>query len=178
MIFWDPDYDFDLQVETMETVAGDLYRWRNLDALHGGKVGNYIRAVHTTDRDMPFEGISDGVFLDLNKYLLGNYVVVCGNGREARIPLHYGECIAGMNDRFGAQKKADGGAEADGGYEMGIEKLKGVSYRALPVERDGKTWYEAILRMPDFVRGLEIKEVRFEKTATDCEVWVESIEVV
>ncbi|MCL2528364.1 MAG: beta-N-acetylhexosaminidase [Defluviitaleaceae bacterium] len=187
MTFWDPDYDFHKRDETLETVAKDLYQWNNMDALNnknnyeisnapGGYTGNYIRVKHTTTRDMPFEIIADGVFLDRNKYHLGDYVVVCENGREARIPLHFGENIASIKDSF--TREADQEDGADGNVISSVYKLKSVSYQALPFTKDGGTWYDAILSVPDSVRGLVIKEVKFEKTASDCDVMVEGIEIL
>jgi hexosaminidase len=175
-IFWDPDYDTDQRDETLKSVASDLYHWKNRDALYGDRTGNYIRVKHTTDRDMPFKGASDGVFLDRSEYLLGYYVVTCDNGREAKIPVHYGECISCMNNSFSRETK--GGVANDGNIESSISKLKSVCYQALPFEKDGKTWYEAVLKIPDYARGFKITDVRFEKTADDCEVLVDSIEVL
>jgi hypothetical protein len=175
-IFWDPDYDYDKRDETLRSVAADLYKWKNMDALHGQRNSNYIRVRHTTTRNMPFENIHDGVFLDRNKYLLGHYIVTCDNGREAKIPLHYGESIASDTDDFSVE--ADGKLSEDGTVISSMNKLMGVSYQALPYSKDGKTWYEAILAVPDYARGFKINGVRFEQTAEDCEVMVETIEVL
>jgi hypothetical protein len=176
MVFWDPDYDFDRRDETLKTVAADLYRWKNMDALYGEKAGNYLRVKHTTTRDMPYQGASDGVFLDREKYLLGHYVVTCDNGRTGKIPLHYGESIASGTDRFGLEEGQKD--SADGTVETSMNKLMSVAYQALPYAKDGKTWYDAVLRVPDHCRGFKITGVRFEQTAADCEVLVGSIEVV
>ena len=176
MIFWDPDYDTDLRDETLLTVANDLYNWSTMDAIHGEQTGNYIRVQHTTTREMPFEGISDGHFLNLDNYLLGNYIVTCDNGREAKIPLYYGMHIASITDCF--VRETDTEQVADGGIVSSVTKLKGVTYHALPYEKDGGTWYDAILKVPDYTRGFTITDVRFEKTADDCEVMIGSIEVL
>jgi hypothetical protein len=176
MIFWDKDYDFDRRDETLQTVASDLYHWRNMDALRGEKTGNYIRVQHTTTRDMPYAGASDGVFLDREKYLLGHYIVTCENGRTAKIPLHYGEAVASITDRFG--RETDGRDAADGTAETSMNKLMSVSYQALPFDKDGGTWYDAVLRVPDCCRGFPVAGVRFEQTAGDCEVLVGLIEVL
>jgi len=187
MIFWDPDYDYDNRDETLKTVASDLYKWNNKEALFnkqnyklsrdpGGYTGNYIRVQHTTTRDMPFENIADGVFLDRGKYHLGDYIVICENGREARIPLRFGENIASVYDSF--TRETEQKDNADGNVLSSTYKLKSVSYQALPYEKDGGTWYDAILRIPDSVRGLIIKEIKFEKTAGDCEVMVGDIEII
>jgi len=177
IIFWDPDYDFDQLTETLQTTAKDQFHWKNMDALYGEHTGNYIRAVHTTTRVMPYEQIHCGIFLDLDKYLLGHYIVVCENGREAKIPLHYGEHIASITDNFdlvAGETSADG----DGTHDSSIDTLRGVSYHALINEKDGKTWYEAVMKIPDYARGFKIKEVRFEQTATDSEVMVKKIEIL
>jgi len=177
IIFWDPDYDYDLLHETLETTARDQYHWNNMDALYGEPAGNYIRVTHTTTREMPFEMIHCGIFLDPEKYLLGHYVITCDNGRQAKIPLHYAEHIASDTDRF--EMRIGGTEEAgDGTARTAIDKLRGVSYNALIHEKDGKTWYEAVMRVPDYVRGFKITDVRFEQTAQDCEVIVEKVEVL
>jgi hypothetical protein len=174
-IFWDPDYDYDKRYEVLVFVASDLYHWKNMDALYGEKAGNYIRARHTTTRVMPFRGVSDGVFLERGQFLLGHYVVTCENGREAKIPLYYGETIAGCRESFGAE--TIGGMSSDGTFQTSIDRLKGVCYQALPYIKDGKTWYDAILKVPDHCRGFPIKDVRFEQAADDCDVLIDAIEV-
>ena len=176
VIFWDPDYDFDQRDNTLQSVASDLYHYKNMDALYGEKNGNYIKVTHSTTRDMPYKLIHDGVFLDRNEYLLGHYTVTCDNGRQAKIPLHYGESISGMNESF--FHEITGERTADGNVESSINKLKGVCYQALPTIKDGKTWYEAILKIPNHTRGFKITDVTFEKTANDCDVMIDSIEVL
>jgi len=176
MVFWDPDYDHDKRFDTMETVARDLYQWKNQNALYGEQTSNYIRVLHTTTRDMSYKPAVDGVFLDKNEYLLGYYIVTCENGREAKIPLHYGESIANIDDRF---TKPSGEQESnDGSVKSSVNTLKAVSYTALPVEMDGEVWYQAIFKIPTHARGFKITNVRFEQTATDCDVKVKNIEVL
>jgi len=175
-VFWDPDYDYDVRDETLQSVASDLYNWKNMYALHGERTGNYIRVKHTTTLDMPYSLMHDGVFLDRNEYLIGFYIVTCDNGREAKIPVHYGESISGINESF--FNETTGNLMNDGNIESSVNKLKGVCYQAMPVTKDGKTRYDAILKIPDHVRGFNITDVRFEQTVQNCEVMVESIEIL
>jgi len=176
MVFWDPDYDHDNLIETMKTVANDLYHWKNQAALYGEQTSNYIKVLHTTTRDMPFKMAADGVFLSKDESLLGYYVVTCHNGREAKIPLYYGESIANNDDRF--DKPSGEHETADGSVKSSVNTLKAVSYTALPVEMDGEVWYQAIYKIPNYARGFKITDVSFEQTVTDCEVKVKNIEVL
>lgn len=178
-IFWDPDYDSDKNIESMESIARDLYHWKNQDALYGQRAQNFIRVLHTTTRDMPYKMAADGVFLEKGDALLGHYVVTVDTTdglRQDKLPVYYGQSIANIKDRFDNPSGAH--ETADGSVKSSVNTLKAVSYTALPVYKNGETWYEAIYKLPTYIRGFTVTDVKFEQVATDCEVKVDKIEVL
>nr|MBQ4317928.1 family 20 glycosylhydrolase [Clostridia bacterium] len=88
--FWCPDYDDEtdeIREYFGQRAIKEYYRFR-----HPVKRDEII-ITHTTDHMIKFKSFYDGVFIEDEKYLLGNYEVTYEDGTTAYLPVKYGTNI-------------------------------------------------------------------------------------
>ncbi len=80
--------DEDKKVEFINASIKEAFR-----QTHKAK-DDYIDILHTTDADMPYVYFYDGVFIEDEKYLLGEYELTFDDGTTAKLPVKYGTHIS------------------------------------------------------------------------------------
>lgn len=126
--FWTEGYDTDAADWLSDRVTLENYRRH-----YKGKK-NLIKVTHTTPLNIPFKVFYDGVFIEDEIYMLGNYEVTYDDGTTATFPVKYGTNISTW------------GTLDDEGFVIpdarGLSAFKEVSGRTLPLDIDGKRFYE------------------------------------
>ena len=93
---------------------------------------NPIKITHTTDCSMPYVLFYDGIFIEDEKYLLGNYQLKYSDGTVASLPVRYGTHIG-----FSSYK--DPYLQND---------FRQLSYGTLPIKTGDRYVFEAVYENP------------------------------
>ena len=122
---WSHSFDNNCEDELVDKASNEIYT----DYVR--KQGdNYITVLHTTEyyknSDLKF---SDGKPILLEDWLLGHYIVEFSDGTTEKLPVVYGQNIANCE----LKKKT-----------MEYNRLV---YMCLPVEMNGKTYFETIYKV-------------------------------
>lgn len=132
---------------------------------------DYLEISHTTDYYTGYRRFEDGVFIEKDKYHLGEYIVEYEDGQKECIPIVHGWNISYKYVSW------------DRGYHAKTEhyEVDGLLFEtamtALPKKQDGITWYDflwinphpgkainAVKLNPDSSKGcnIMIREIRFK----------------
>ncbi len=131
------DYDgsTDQRTRFVNETIDELFR-----SAHKDKT-DYIEAVHTTDKNIPYEIFYDGIFIEDEKYLLGEYELTFDDGTTARLPVKYGTHISCMNSDAKCVTIGESITQQDSSLveSASYREVAGVSR---PVISDGKILYQ------------------------------------
>jgi hexosaminidase len=86
---WCDDYRDEIRMDILEKTMGELFRYTRR-----GLAGSFLTVTHTTDYFMPYRYFFDGVFIEKELYLLGDYIIRYDDGTVSRIPVKYGTNIS------------------------------------------------------------------------------------
>lgn len=126
--FWCEDYDSDKAEWLSNYVMAENYR------RHYQNKKNLIKVVHTTDHTENYHEFWCGIFIEDEKYVLGNYKLTYTDGEEVFFPVKYGTNITDW--------EVGGGSDADPADRCGSSAFHEVSGSTLPELVEGKYWYE------------------------------------
>ncbi len=124
--FWSENFEKMGEKNRLEVVLAEAYRVKR------SKIKNPIIIRHTTPHQIPFDYFYDGIFIEDEKYMLGEYVISYTDGKKAILPVKFGTHIGSFHFE-------------DYLHEEGFREL---SYGTLPLRyRDG--WaYECAYENP------------------------------
>ncbi|MBP3633882.1 MAG: family 20 glycosylhydrolase [Oscillospiraceae bacterium] len=81
------DYDDDKKPWLVQHVMEEAYRW------HSKKIDNPIRFLHTTNLRVAYDYFYDGLFIEDEKFLMGQYELTYADGTKAYLPVKFGTHI-------------------------------------------------------------------------------------
>lgn len=118
--FWNCDFDSKNKKRTLKRAMTEAYnhKWKNTD--------NTVTIRHRTIENMPHEFFWCGVFIQDEKYHIGNYEVEYADGEKVLFPVKYGTNIGGKTIQ---------------NYPMNKELLQ-LAGAVLPVGENGNLFYE------------------------------------
>ena len=150
LAFWSSEYDNNLKNEFLHITERELYR------RHCGSLGdNIIEAIHKTDMKIEYKPFYDGLFIEDEKYVIGNYVVNYTDGTIALLPIKYGCNISNCEQKLCSELPA-------------IEPIGAAKY----VEIDNETYYMAAYKNP--YPDKEIKDITLN-VIKDCNIELHSL---
>lgn len=126
LAFWNPDFEAMGEKAVLDAVLRETYR------LKRAKVKEPLLIRHTTPHKIEFDYFYDGVFIEDETYLLGEYLVSYTDGTTARLPVKYGTHIG--SEHF-----------EDYLHEEGFREL---SYGTLPLRHRNGWVYECPYENP------------------------------
>jgi len=167
-MFWDNDYDDHMHDQVRDEALKELYRYKHKAALERAMSSNvaedgceYIKVLHTTDRRIEYKLFYDGVFIEHDKYALGEYVVEYEDGSSAELPIVYGGNISNK----------------DVSWEKRDNLIIEVASSTLPLRVGDVTYYETIYRNPHpekKIRGISVKKSKDE----GYNIFVKAVELI
>lgn len=146
-MFWDQDYDEKKYEQLRNQVFSELFAYKYKDLLEQAEDNQYIKILHTTDRRIEYKKFFDGVFIELDTYKLGDYILVYGDGTEAELPIVYGDNITNQQVSWSSRD------------DLLIE----VTSKTHPIQINGLTYCECIYANPcpeKRIQGMYIKKSR------------------
>lgn len=147
--FWCEDFESLSMKTRFDMVMRELYRLKNL------KIKNAIKVTHTTSHNIPFKIFYDGVFIEDEEYILGNYELTYTDGTVAYLPVKYGTNITTNKIEDYANNPL----------------FKEVSYSTLPKKYNDNFVYECVYENPHpdknvlsfkYIPSEKMKEVEVE----------------
>lgn len=159
IMFWDVDFDDNLKEQTRDMVFEELFRYRK-KGVGQIKNGELIKVVHTTDKYIPFVYFVDGIFIQNDTYHIGDYELEYEDNVNVLIPIIYGKSISNCNVNF----------EKDSGL------ITEISYSTLPKKINGKVFFETFYINPRTSK--KIKNIKLCNKLGDCEIYLNSIEII
>ncbi|MBR6763495.1 MAG: family 20 glycosylhydrolase [Clostridia bacterium] len=134
---WSRDYDTTMLSEVTEEVFRECFRYHNREL----DPAEIIEILHTTDYYVPYKAFYDGIFIEPEKYYLGDYKVTYTDGSTVTLPVYYGEHLSNCN----AVADAKGVLSDDMVIRSSLAEAAGTS---LPIRKEGKTYYKTLYRNP------------------------------
>ncbi len=166
IMFWQPEYD-DSQFEAVRDYAlTELYKYKNTNKL---KRNNCLKISHSTDLFMQYQIFEDGVFIEKEKYFIGQYLICYNNGAVEKIPIIYGSNISNKDvkwDRHMSDRRERYSVD-----DLLIE----VSMNTLPIKLSNGTFYEFVWESSYPVKDISKIEV---EVFCDCIINIGKIEFV
>ncbi|MDD4774362.1 MAG: family 20 glycosylhydrolase [Eubacteriales bacterium] len=98
---WSDDYRDEVRDQILDETIAELYRYARRDM-----TGPLITVLHTTDFFIEYRYFFDGVFIESELYLLGDYVIRYEDRTQARIPVKYGTNISNRHLEWTAENIA------------------------------------------------------------------------
>lgn len=138
---WSSTYDNSRQDEIRSKTFDEAFHY------HYGNVDEkpYLQVIHTTPLSIPYKAFYDGVFIEDEKYHMGNYLATYEDGITELYEVKYGTNISNE-----AIKTAD---SPEYNPEDGLDNsaLGEISYSTIPFYINGKTYYKTLFadRHPD-----------------------------
>jgi hypothetical protein len=130
----------------------------------------YIEITHTTDNEFEYVQFADGIYIDNDKYTLGNYVLEYDDGTKAEIPIIYGWNFSSGNLDW--DRKESERLDAFN-YE---NRLFEVASTSRPVRINGTTWYRFITANPH--PGKIVKGVYLNNRHGDKNIYIKDIKFI
>jgi hypothetical protein len=96
------------------------------------EISSSVKITHSTNYDIPYVPFYDGLFIEDEKYLIGNYRLIYSDGTTAYLPVRFGTHIGCSNYK-------------DPHMQNGFKQL---SYSTLPVKKGSKYVFEAVYENP------------------------------
>lgn len=124
--FWCDDFEARGAEELVGVCMSECYR------LKCKKISNPIKIVHSTDYDIPYVPFYDGLFIEDEKYLIGNYHLKYSDGSIAALPVRYGTHVGCNNYK---------NAYSHNGFRQ-------LSYGTLPIKIGSNYVFEAVYENP------------------------------
>ena len=129
MLMWQSDFDEDKTDENIEKASKSLLEYRSRYAKYRKDV------VHTVNEGKDFVLFLDGLEVNTNENILGNYIVKFADGSEEKIPVEYGRTVG-----FSGVKREREDSDWRRCYETDRRLAEPMFSSALEFEGD-KTWY-------------------------------------
>ena len=124
--FWCDDFEERGKEALVESCMRECYR------LKCKKIRNPIKIVHSTNHDIPYVPFYDGLFIEDEKYLIGNYHLKYSDGSTATLPVRYGTHI--------------GCASYKDAYLR--NEFRQLSYGTMPIKKGQSYVFEAVYDNP------------------------------
>lgn len=160
---WSTNYDNDRKAEVLERTALEAYH-----LCHGNvKKGTHIEVTHTTDLFFEYTAFWCGIYIDDEKYHMGNYEVTYTDGTKALLEVKYGQNISNENTLCALD------ANSFDHINLDCHPSTEIFYSTVPLRKDGKTWYKTAFSNPH--PDKEIENIVY-RPDTDASVTVLSIE--
>lgn len=152
LLYWKDGISDEMYADCLDFCFQDLFRLKNMELSEQPR----IEILHTTTCRREFMYHADGVFIDENEDLIGEYVINYDDGGAVRIPVIYGRNIANKDcrwERFLGKEALGKGFDCDSeglDYECYIydKLLASVAYSTLPERTGGETWYRILIKNP------------------------------
>lgn len=96
------------------------------------EISSSVKITHSTNYHIPYVPFYDGLFIEDEKYLIGNYRLIYSDGTTAYLPVRFGTHIGCSNYK-------------DPHLQDGFKQL---SYSTLPVKKGSKYVFEAVYENP------------------------------
>lgn len=87
LAFWNPDFEKMGEKARLEAVLSETYRQKR------SKIISPILIRHTTAHKIPFDYFYDGIFIEDETYMLGEYQIVYADGSKESLPVKFGTHI-------------------------------------------------------------------------------------
>ncbi len=137
---WSESYDNDRQTEILKRVFDEAFLLRHRETINK----KHITVEHTTDFKIPYKVFYDGIFIEDEKYMLGNYKITYTDGTTANCKVVYGGNIShsGIACSFGDNIKNFNSKNID------ESALGEICAGAIPFVKNGKTYYRTVFENP------------------------------
>lgn len=164
-VFWHNEYAEGDYQQLLNLCFEDLFVYRNREVL----AGPHIKIWHTTTLELPYTYYGDGVYMDLVKDLMGEYVIEFADGEVVKYPVVYGVNISGFKRQWTRFVK-------DEYDEYNTDKrLFEIAGAALPKLVEDKTWYIIAIANPK--PKVMISKISFmPKQGLACELLISKME--
>ncbi len=132
---WSSEYDNDQLSQVKRATFEECFHLK-----YGNLSDGYIALTHTTNHHIPFRPFNDGVFIEKDKYALGQYKVTYADGKVEYLDVIYGENISFSGLCCNFDEAIDNSA-FDDTVNLSENEINEVSYSTIPCVREGKTFY-------------------------------------
>lgn len=137
-LFWQDGYDESMYTALAEETFEDLFRYKNLGTL----AGPHIEITHGTTFTREYQPFVDGIFIEPEQDLLGEYVLEFEDGAAMSHPVYYGINISSCDRSWEAPL-----SDRHDVY-ISDSSLLQVSCTTMPIKEGSKTFYKIVLEHP------------------------------
>ncbi len=128
---------------------------------HRSADSDVITVTHTTSCSFPYKRFYDGVFMDDEKYILGNYEITFDDGFIASLPVIYGENISNSSTENRTTKLVgDNFIDKEAHYKAS-SSYREVNGSAIPFLKDETIFYNTVYENPH--KGHKIAKWEYKK---------------
>ncbi len=132
---WSSEYDNDKLPQAKKATYEECFHLK-----YGKAESGYIALTHSTEHFIGYRPFYDGMFIERDKYALGQYKVVYADGQVEYLDVIYGENISYSGHKCDFDEEIDN-SDFDDTLTLSETALSEVSYSTIPCVRNGKTFY-------------------------------------